>query len=169
MLRRVLLDGLAPYRRWLGIVVVLQVVGNAPPPEVLALKGGGVEVTGWVEDVTPYVDAAAVVAAPLSLGGGMRIKILEALVAGKAVVATTRAAEGLHVLEGEHIVLRDEDEAFADAIAELLSNPAWRAALAIAGRTFALAHLTWSATADAYEALYDDLLAERRRRLPPPS
>ena len=75
----------------------LTIVGASPTPEVRALAGEAVSVTGPVDDVVPYLDRAAVVAAPIRLGGGMRVKVLEALAAGKAVVATPLAVEGLDV------------------------------------------------------------------------
>ena len=74
--------------------MTLVIVGADPPREVSKLAGEHVRVTGEVDSVMPYLDRAAVVLAPIELGGGTRIKVLEAVAAGKAVVATTRAAAG---------------------------------------------------------------------------
>lgn len=137
----------------------LDLVGDAPTADVLALGGDGVTVHGRVPAVEPFLDAAAVVVAPLRLGGGMRVKVLEALAAGKAVVATPLAVEGLALRDGEQVLLGESDEELAAAVARLLEEPARRAALAAGARAWAVAHLGWPAVADAYGALYDRLLA----------
>ena len=93
------------------------------------LAGDDVVVTGRVQDVTPYLDRAAVVVAPLRLGGGTRVKVLEALAAGKAVVASPLAAEGITQCDGEHLLLAESDEEFADATTRLLDDPDARSAL----------------------------------------
>jgi polysaccharide biosynthesis protein PslH len=134
--------------------LVLRLVGDSPPR---GLARDGVEVIGRVPDVTPYLDAAAVVVAPLSWGGGMRVKVLEALGAGKAVVATALAIEGLDLIDGEHVVLAETDEDFAAAIDALLANADLRAALAKRARAWAAANVATERSARAYEALYDSL------------
>jgi glycosyltransferase involved in cell wall biosynthesis len=139
----------------------LLIVGDAPPERLRRLAGERVQVTGQVPSVTPYLDAAAVVAAPLRLGGGMRVKVLEALAAGKAVVASPLAAAGLPVRSGEELLLADDDGAFAAALLALLGDPARRAALGARAYTFARARLSWERTADAYSALYARLLAPK--------
>jgi glycosyltransferase involved in cell wall biosynthesis len=118
-----------------------------------------VEITGEVPDVGPHLDRASVVVAPLRLGGGMRVKVAEALAAGKAVVATPLAAEGLGARDGDQLLLADDSDAIADVAAELLLDPARRAALATRARTWASEHLAWDAPAAAFERLYDSLLA----------
>lgn len=134
--------------------LVLQLVGENPSP---GLTGDGVVVTGRVPDVTPYLDAAAVVAAPLASGGGMRVKVLEALAAGKALVASSRAIEGLDLVSEEHVLVAESDAEFADAISTLLGDERARAALAGRARAWAVANLAAEQSAQAYEALYDSL------------
>ncbi|HEX5761378.1 MAG TPA: glycosyltransferase family 4 protein [Thermoanaerobaculia bacterium] len=136
---------------------VLWLVGDAPPEELRAAAGAGVTLTGRVPSVEPWLDRAAVVVAPLVLGGGMRVKVLEALAAGKAVVASPRAAEGL---EGAPLVLAEGDEETAEAVAGLLADREARIALATRARAWALAHLGWDRAVAAYEALYERLLRE---------
>jgi glycosyltransferase involved in cell wall biosynthesis len=116
-----------------------------------------VAVCGRVPDVTPYLDAATVVAAPLRQGGGMRVKVLEALAAGKAVVATPLAVEGLDLAPGREALVAHDAAAFADAVALLVQEPARRARIAGTARAWAAAHLGWERSAAAYEALYDHL------------
>ena len=110
----------------------LWIVGDQPPPALRAAADDRVVVTGRVPDVTPYLDGAAVVVAPLREGGGMRVKVLEALGAGKALVATPLAASGMGLTAGEHALLVETDEEIAEAIAELVEHPARRAALGAA-------------------------------------
>lgn len=136
----------------------LQIVGDRPPPQLRQLASAQVDVTGRVPDVTPYLDRAALVVAPLRLGGGMRVKVLEALAAGKALVASPLAAEGLDLADGEQIVLARSDAEFADAIARLLADPGRRAALAARARAWACANLGWETSMAGYEALYERLI-----------
>lgn len=133
---------------------VLQLVGDKPPASVRRLAGDGVTVTGRVEDVAPYLDRAAVVVAPLRLGGGMRVKVLEALAAGKAVVASPLAAQGLTTRDGEQLLIADADEQFADAITRVLDDPGLRAALGRGARSWAEQALDWDEVVRSYEAVY---------------
>jgi len=110
-----------------------------------------------VPDVTPYLDRAAVVVAPIRLGGSMRMKVLEALAAGKVLVATARAAEGVEAVPGEHFVLADDEESLVEALAGLLIEPERRRALGQRARAWAEEHLGWERGAEAFEALYDRL------------
>jgi len=88
----------------------------------------------------------------------MRVKVLEALAFGKAVVATRLAIEGLALTNGEHVALAETDAEFETAITELLLSSQQRAAMAAAARAWACANLRWDAVADEYEALYRDLV-----------
>jgi len=137
----------------------LHIVGGGPPDRLRAAAGPGVHVTGYVPDVTPYLERAAVVALPLRLGSGMRVKTLEALAAGKAVVATARALEGLDVRDGVEVVVSESDDAMADAIVSLLGDGRRRESLGRAARTWAERYLTPERWVAAYERLYDNLLA----------
>ena len=141
----------------------LEIVGDAPPAAVRALAGDRVAVTGRVDDVRPHVDGAAVVAAPLRLGGGMRVKVLEALAAGKAIVATPRALAGLGLVPGTHALVADRDADLGVALAELLEDPERRRRIGAAAREWAEAHLGWEHAVAAYTGLYERLLAERAR------
>lgn len=139
----------------------LQIVGSSPPPELLALAGSGIDVTGTVASVTPYLDRAAVVVAPIALGGGMRVKVLEALAAGKAVVASTRAAEGVTAEAGVDLVVADGHAATAAAVGRLLADEDGRRQMGLSARSWACRELGWAAMADAYDGLYERL--EQRR------
>jgi polysaccharide biosynthesis protein PslH len=142
--------------------LVVEIVGQAPPTEVQALAGLRVAVHGDVPDVTPFLERAAVVAVPIRLGGGMRVKVLESLAAGKAVVASPRAVEGLPVVDDEHLLVADGDDAFAAAIGRLVRDPALRAALGASARAWAAEHLPWARSAEMFEALYARVITESR-------
>jgi glycosyltransferase involved in cell wall biosynthesis len=92
------------------------IVGREPPASVRRLHNGRtLIVTGTVQDVSPYLQIAAVAVVPMRLGGGTRIKILEAMAHGVPVVSTSVGAEGLDVQSGRHLLLADEPDAFAKA------------------------------------------------------
>jgi glycosyltransferase involved in cell wall biosynthesis len=113
---------------------------------------------GRVPDITPYLDQAALVVAPLRLGGGMRIKVLESLVAGKAVVTTSLAAEGLDIQDGEQLVIAETDDEFITHIVELLQNSKKRLAIAKRARAWACKNIAWEQSVAKYETLYQELL-----------
>ena len=144
--------------------LVLDLVGHAVPGEVRALAGPRICIHGDVPDVTPYLERASVVVAPIRLGGGTRVKVLEALAAGKAVVVTERAVEGIAATPGEHFLLAETDEELAAAAAELLRNPARRAELGEAAYSWARESVSWDRSATSLERLYSSLIAERSAR-----
>lgn len=139
----------------------LRLVGAEPPPGILELARDRIEVAASIPDVLPELDRAAIVAIPLRLGGGMRVKTLEALAAGKAVVASPAAIEGIGVTDGVQIRLAENDEEFAAAIAELLESPERRATLGAAARAWAERHAGWDARIDAHERLLRSLVEPR--------
>ena len=135
----------------------LRIVGTAAPPEILALAGPGVDVFPDAPSVTPHLDAAAVVAAPVRTGGGMRMKVLEALASGKAVVTTTRGIEGFDCFD-ERLPLEVAETAdeFAATTAALLEDPRRRAEIGRSARAYAEAHFSPSAWASRLEAVYEE-------------
>jgi glycosyltransferase involved in cell wall biosynthesis len=144
----------------------VELVGSHPSPEIRALARPGVTVSGDVADPWPYLDRAAVVVAPLRQGGGMRVKVLEALAAGKAVVATPLALEGLEVRPGEQVLVAETAAEFASALVELLADVERRRAVAVAARQWAEEHLDVETQVRAYEALFERLLLRRELRRP---
>jgi polysaccharide biosynthesis protein PslH len=137
----------------------LDLVGNKPAEEVRRLAADAVTVHGSVPDVTPFLDRAAVVAAPIRIGGSMRMKVLEALAAGKALVATPRAAEGVEAVPGEHFLLARSEQELIDMLVEILLDPSRRRELATRARAWAADNLGWERSVVAFERLYDSLIA----------
>ncbi|MEQ1895168.1 MAG: glycosyltransferase family 4 protein [Planctomycetota bacterium] len=123
---------------------VFEIVGANPTAEVRALAGPGVLVTGRVDTVQPYLARASALVVPLAIGGGTRLKIVEALALSTPVVSTTIGAQGLGLVDGTHLALADGGEAFARATLALLADPAHAARLAARGRTWVDEHYRWS-------------------------
>jgi len=112
---------------WPGILAKIpearfQIVGRNPGQRVRKLQSANVEVTGSVPSVVTHLREAAVVVVPLRVGGGTRLKIYEAMAAGKSVVSTTIGAEGLDVNPGKDIWIADEPRAMAEAVIQLLKG-----------------------------------------------
>jgi polysaccharide biosynthesis protein PslH len=129
--------------------VRLTVVGRNPPRRVRALDADpAIDVTGWVDDLAPYQRAAAVAVAPLRSGSGTKLKVLEALAVGRPLVATSVAAEGIDVVDGVHLLVRDDPPAFAEAVADLLEDRDRAERLAIAGRRLVVDRYDWNVLAD---------------------
>jgi sugar transferase (PEP-CTERM/EpsH1 system associated) len=121
-----------------------QIVGRNPPPEVQRLADlPGITVTGFVPDVRSYLATSALAIAPLQIGSGARLKILEAFAMRRAVVSTSIGCQGLSVVSGEHLMIADQPEDFALTVVELLRNPTKRMLLGCAGRVLVEDEYSW--------------------------
>lgn len=140
--------------------VRLTIIGSYPPTAVRALACQDVIVTGRVPAVEPFLERAAVVVAPMRTGGGMRVKVLQAMAFGKAIVTTPLGAEGLAVTCGEPPLAIVENAAgIASAATALLASEPARRALGRRARAFVLEHHRWSAYGQRLEAIYAELRA----------
>jgi sugar transferase (PEP-CTERM/EpsH1 system associated) len=140
---------------------VFRIVGAAPSPRVLALRAlEGVEVTGGVADVRPYLDLAAVVVAPLRIARGIQNKVLEGLAMGRPVVATPEALDGIAAQPGRDVLVAAGPAAFAAAVAGVLMGRA-PADLGERGRAFVLRHHRWDAQLACLDRLLEAVLAEK--------
>jgi polysaccharide biosynthesis protein PslH len=138
----------------------LRIVGSAPPAEIRGLAGPGIEVVADAPEMEPHLQAAAVVVAPVRSGGGMRMKVLEAMARGKAVVTTSLGAEGFTSIDPQPpLAIADEGEAIAAALAELLGDDEGRRRLGHEAREFTLRHHTPEAWAERLEAVYEEARA----------
>jgi len=122
--------------------VIVTIVGDAPPEEVRALASDTVKVTGWVPEVKPYLDSHVVSIAPLRFGSGMKGKVGEAMANGLPVVATTIAAEGMELSDGDTALIADSADEFAGAVVSLLRDQALHHRLSTNGRR--AARTRWS-------------------------
>jgi polysaccharide biosynthesis protein PslH len=140
------------------------IVGSRPTPEVLALgRQAGIVVTGTVDSVGPYYDAALAAVVPLRVGSGTRLKVLEAMAAGVPVISTSLGAEGLAVTEGKHLILADTPAAFTSAVVRLAGDDAEWMQIAIAGRELAASRYDWSGIAASLYEFYEEVISARGR------
>jgi glycosyltransferase involved in cell wall biosynthesis len=142
--------------------IKLVVVGRRPPPAVLACQGPNVEVIGVVDDVKPWIARASVVIVPLRIGGGTRLKILEAMAMGKAIVSTSLGAEGLDVESDRHLLIADDPKSFATQVSRVLAEPNLATQLGEAARRRVITDYAWRASVDRLSDFHAELVAARR-------
>ena len=131
------------------------VVGQRPHRRLTPLRGNpAVTLTGWVEDVRPYFGQATVYVAPLRMGGGTRLKLLEAMAMGTPIVATSLGAEGYPVENGRELILADTPSSFADAVVALLRAKKRREQLARRARVFVEEQYDWQVIVPRVEDVY---------------
>ncbi len=111
-------------------------------------------VTGYMPDLRPCFEAAAVAVAPVTYGAGIQNKVLEAMASGVPVVASAQAASALQARPGRDLLVAGAAAHFAEAIVQLLDAPATAQALGLAGREYTLRHHQWAAIAGQLEDLY---------------
>ena len=135
----------------------LLVVGRDVPPRLEALAGDSVTVAGWVPEMQPWFDRARAVLVPMRSGGGTRLKVLDGLASGRPLVSTTMGAEGVAIVPGEHALLEDTADGFAEAVVRTLSDDELAGRLGASGRVLAEQVYDWRAIggryADTLEAL----------------
>jgi glycosyltransferase involved in cell wall biosynthesis len=141
--------------------VEFDIIGRNPPAGLVGVadESPGINVTGTVEDVRPYLRKCALIVVPLLSGGGTRIKILEAMAMGLPIVSTEIGAEGLGLVPGKHLVIADSAKDFAEHTIELLCNETLREELSIRGRQRVEREHQWKNAADAFIAHCRTLLA----------
>jgi polysaccharide biosynthesis protein PslH len=136
--------------------VTLDVIGRDAPESLLQRAGPHVRFLGAVDDIRPHLASAAAVVAPIRYGSGTRIKILEAMGAARPVIATTAAAEGLEVRDGEHLLLADTPLAFAGAVAAVLEDHALAEQLAARARLLVERRYSWHAIGRSLVDRYEE-------------
>ncbi|MBI5666606.1 MAG: glycosyltransferase [Chloroflexi bacterium] len=136
----------------------LYIVGQKPHPRVEQLRGRrNVEVTGWVRDVRPFLHAAGVYVAPLRMGSGTRLKILEAMAAGCAVVATPVAVSGMRDDVKNVAIITDQPDAFAAAVIGLLQDPQRRQQTGQAAQQYVKQRYDWPVLIPRLLAIFKEL------------
>jgi polysaccharide biosynthesis protein PslH len=135
----------------------LFVVGQRPTEQILRLgRLPGVVVTGTVDDVRPYVLGSTVYVVPIRIGGGVRLKVMEAMAMGKPVVSTALGVEGIDVRDGSDVLVRDTPEAFADAVVRLIESRSLRRQIGESANALATARYDWRVLVPKLEELYQD-------------
>ncbi len=134
-------------------------IGKAPSEKIVSLAKEieGVTVHGFVDDARTLIRSSAVYVVPLRIGGGSRLKILDALASGKAVVSTSIGAEGLKLTNGSDIAIADQAEHFASEVARLLEDQKAREELETNGRKTVEKHYSWSVIGEEANKLWQNL------------
>ncbi|GAB5492821.1 MAG: glycosyltransferase [Phototrophicaceae bacterium] len=140
--------------------VNLQLVGNAPSAEMVALASESIEVTGRVPSVQDYLASATIFVCPLRVGAGIKNKVLEALAMGIPLIATPLSMEGISATDGKQVLVADIDD-MSNKIISLLENPSLQKTLSEHSRPLIEAHYTWQSVATQYETLYRAIIEKQ--------
>ena len=135
----------------------LTIIGKNPPPDFLKLQErfpGNIEVTGYVEDLTPYFEQAAISVIAVRAGGGMRVRILEAFARGMPLVTTTIGLEGIDAEPGNQVLVKDSPEDFAAGVLQLLHDPRLASKMAENGRRLAEQVYDWQVVLSQMDEVY---------------
>ena len=141
----------------------LEIIGRNQNPSVPAAAEGRVSFAGFVDDLQARVRRAAVFIVPLRAGSGTRLKILEAMAMGKAIISTRIGAEGIGLVDGNSAFLADTPDEFARAIERLLDDPELRQRLGRRARLLAEQHYGWTAIGERLLATYRTLLQAQEK------
>jgi glycosyltransferase involved in cell wall biosynthesis len=141
--------------------VVSYLIGSNPPPAVEKLAGEGIEVLGYVPEIEPWFDKSRLSVSPLRYGAGVKGKINHSMSRGLPVVATAVSVEGMHLVEGEEVLVADDPDAFADAIARLYRDESLWNRLSQAGIANVRRHFSPEAAAEPIGRVFE--LARRKR------
>ena len=151
-----------PRLRVRGMHAQVTWVGRASPEEIERYNRiPGFRLTGYVPDIRPYVHSAACFIAPIRVGGGTRLKLLDAWAMGKAVVSTSSGAEGLNYVDGKNILIADSAESFADRVMVALTDAGRRRSLEAEARSVAVREYSWQVIGAKLRSLYFSLLKVR--------
>lgn len=137
--------------------VKLQIIGPGAQPAVLERQGPHVEVVGFVNDLLPYLERASAIVVPLRVGGGTRLKIVEAMAKSKAIISTRIGAEGIDVTHEHDVLLGDTPAEFAELVVRVLENPELARALGARARDLAVNRYAWPSIVAQLERFYDQL------------
>jgi glycosyltransferase involved in cell wall biosynthesis len=140
------------------------IVGRNPTPDVVALASlDGVEVTGEVPDVRPWLGSAQVFVCPMLSGTGIKNKLLEAMASELPCVVTPLALQGFDVRPGEHVLIGETAEELSAHVLAVMHDDRAARRLALAAREYVCSRHSWAAAARAYERIYDDVREEATR------
>lgn len=146
--------------------VQFHIVGRDPSPRILYLPqwDSNIKVYADVEDIRPYMERGKVYVVPLRIGGGTRLKILEALALKKAVVSTTLGSQGLNLKPDVHLLVADEPEDFANKVVKLMETKELRMRLGEEGRRLVELDYNWRHSCEKLEAVYEEALSKEGAR-----
>jgi len=135
--------------------VKLSIVGPGVQPAVIERQSAHVEVVGFVDDLMPHLQRAAAVVVPLRIGGGTRLKIVEAMAKSKAIVSTTIGAEGIDLKHERDVLIGDSPTDFAQQVVRALADPELCTRLGQKARVLAEERYAWTAVVQRLEKFYE--------------
>lgn len=147
--------------------IKLYIVGKKPPQSVLNKASDNIIVTGFVDDVRPYIHRSSVYIVPLKMGGGTRLKVLEALSMKKPVVTTSIGCEGIDVVHNEHVIIADKEKAFAESVIKLLKDRAEAKRLSDNGYELVSNYYEWKAIGKKIESAFQSLINTKDKNSEP--
>lgn len=158
-------DEIFPLIRRQAPDVTLCIVGRRPSQRLqdLVSRVPNIQLTGWVQDVRPFLAKRAVYIVPLRIGGGTRLKIFEAMSMAKAVVSTSVGAEGLPVKNGEHLLLADDPANFAESTLRLLASASQRAQIGYAARHLVEENYSWVKVSKGFAQVLENVVKRARQ------
>jgi glycosyltransferase involved in cell wall biosynthesis len=137
------------------------IVGRGGPAELDQFRRPGVEATGEVPDVRPYLEQVEIVVVPILAGSGTRFKVVEGLAMAKPMVSTAVGCEGIGVEHEKHLLIADTPEQFAAGVVRLFDDAALARSLGEVGRAFVEREYSWARAGERLQALYDVVLGAR--------
>ena len=142
-------------------------VGQDPPGELLemARRDPRIRVTGYVDDVRPYISQAGVYVVPLRVGGGTRLKVLDAMAMGKALVSTSVGCEGIEISPGTDILVENDPGAFARAVIWLIRNRTKREEIGRRARELVVSRYSWVGIGKQLNQLYEAIVSSKSNRV----
>ncbi|MGE4345520.1 MAG: glycosyltransferase family 4 protein [Geoalkalibacter sp.] len=138
------------------------VAGRTPPAFLRGAAGAGVRFVGYVDDVCHFYGEVDVVVAPLRFGGGIKIKVLEALACGRPVVATSVGAEGIAGREEGALLIADDPSRFAACVCRLLEDAVLAQKIGVNGRSLVAERFSWERVVNDLEGIYARLVSEMK-------
>ena len=143
----------------------LTIVGTSPPPAILELaaRDTRVAVTGFANDVRPYIERAQIYLCPMRDGGGTRLKILDALAMCRPIVATTMALEGIAVTPEREVLIANTPAEFVSQIERIVKNPEFGRELAVNGRAYVERHFSWAVIRDNMRMAFESAINSRAK------
>lgn len=145
----------------------IYIVGSNPDSSLKSRQNKNIEVTGFVDDVRPYIDRSSVYVVPLRMGGGTRLKILEAMAMQKPVVTTNIGCEGLGLENKNTALIADDPDEFADSVVELLRNRELASRLRIKANKLVRKKFSWDTVGSRLQEVYFKLIEKKSPGIEP--
>jgi glycosyltransferase involved in cell wall biosynthesis len=154
-----LLESIWPVIRGKQSGATLELIGRGTGDDLARYNQiPGVSAPGTVPDIRPHLERATCCAVPIRVGGGTRVKILDAWAMGKAVVSTSIGCEGLAAIDGENILIRDDPPAFADGALQVMADASLRNRLERNARETVVRQFSWDVIGERLRDAYRGLI-----------